>query len=102
LFRCCGIRCGRKAASGLKPYTHFLGSASAARFIPDAGTSAACAVAAGCVAALRTRLSAKAKPPAQLFDELRGTANQVKGTGWNAEYGFGIIDPAAAAQSLGL
>jgi hypothetical protein len=37
-------------------YTHFLGSEAFGAGSPDAGTSAACPVAAGCAAALRTKL----------------------------------------------
>jgi Subtilase family len=37
-------------------YTHFLGSEAFGAGAPDTGTSAACPVAAGCVAALRTKL----------------------------------------------
>lgn len=38
-------------------YTHFLGSKAFGTGTPDSGTSTACPVAAGCVAAVRTRLS---------------------------------------------
>ena len=40
----------------LVAYTHFLGSKTGGMFVPDTGVSAACPVAAGCVAALRTRI----------------------------------------------
>lgn len=84
-------------------YTHFLGSESFGSGSPDSGTSAACPVAAGCVAALRTRLPLAATPPANLFVQLRATARQVSGpVGWNGDYGFGIIDPLAAANAMGL
>jgi hypothetical protein len=85
-------------------YAHFRGSEAFGPGSPDSGTSTACPVAAGCVAALRT--SAKAKPatipPAQLFNALRQTARRPAGTGWNSDMGFGIIDPMAAAANLGL
>ena len=83
-------------------YTHFLGSQAFGAAAPDTGTSAACPVAAGCVAALRTRLSPKAVPPANLFAQLRTTARAVGKPGWNGDYGHGIIDADAAAQSLGV
>lgn len=88
----------------LTAYTHFLGSESVGAGSPDSGTSTACPVAAGCVAALRTAAGASpdALPPAGLFAQLRATARQVQGAGWNADYGFGIIDPVAAGRSLGL
>ncbi|MBS0524910.1 MAG: S8 family serine peptidase [Proteobacteria bacterium] len=86
-------------------YTHFQGSLVAGANAPDGGTSAACAVAAGCVAALRTRLKPSATPSAGLFDQLRATARRPPGVaaaGWNADYGFGIIDPEAVAQHFGV
>jgi len=86
-------------------YTHFLGSEVFGAGSPDSGTSAACPVAAGCVAALRTskKIAPRtALPPAKLFDALRRTARpQPPGPrGWNGDYGFGIIDPLAAATAL--
>ncbi|MDC7787937.1 S8 family serine peptidase [Rhodoplanes sp. TEM] len=84
-------------------YTHFLGSEAFGQGSPDSGTSAACPVAAGCVAALRTRLSPQAMPPRNLFAQLTTTARQVQGgPGWNRNYGHGIIDPDAAGQSAGV
>src|SRR5439155_8738184 len=91
----------------LTAYTHFLGSKSRRIFLPDSGVSASCAVAAGCVAALRSKLLPTAVAPADLFKALRNTG--IKGNGsttsggtWNAQYGCGIIDPVAAGRSLGL
>ncbi len=86
----------------LVAYTHFLGSKTIRIFLPDSGVSAACPVAAGCVAALRTRLPPTATPPADLFEVLRATARKVAGPGWDPGYGHGIIHPVAAARSLGL
>jgi hypothetical protein len=88
----------------LTAYTHFLGSQVFGPREPDAGTSAACAIGAGCVAALRShpQLSSAAVPPAALFDALRTTARQVGAPGWNRDYGYGIIDPVAAARMLGV
>jgi subtilisin family serine protease len=86
----------------LTAYTHFLGSKTERIFVPDTGTSAACAVAAGCIAALRTKLSPTATPPAALLQALRATARHVAGPGWHPDYGYGIIDPVAAGKSLGL
>lgn len=84
-------------------YTHFRGSEAFGAGSPDSGTSAACPVAAGCIAALRTKLSPQTTPPANLFAQLRATARQPSGpAGWNGDYGFGIIDPLATATSLGL
>lgn len=84
-------------------YTHFLGSEAFGANSPDSGTSAACPVAAGCVAAIRTKLSPHAVPPASLFQQIMATARQPSGpAGWNGDYGHGIIDVDAAAQSLGV
>jgi hypothetical protein len=86
----------------LTVYTHFLGSKTTRNFLPDSGTSAACAVAAGCVAALRTRASRQGIPPADLFQALKDTALKVAGPHWDPGYGHGIIRPVAAARRLGL
>ncbi len=86
----------------LTAYTHFLGSQISETYIPDSGTSAACAVAAGCVAALRTRASVSGIPPAALFQALKDSALKVAGPAWDPGYGHGIIRPVAAAKVLGL
>lgn len=88
-------------------YTHFLGSEAFGQGTPDSGTSAACPVVAGCVAALRTSTKIPPRtttPPSKLFAALRGTTQPPPGAklGWNADYGWGILDPSAAAGSLGL
>jgi hypothetical protein len=85
-------------------YTHFLGSEAFGAGTPDSGTSAACPVTSGCVAALRTspKIPPSALPTARLFQTLRDTAQQKTGAPgtWNGDYGFGIIDPLAAAKKL--
>ena len=86
----------------LTAYTHFLGSKTFRSFAPDSGTSAACAVAAGCVAALRTKAERKGTSSAALFQALKDTALKPAGPNWNPGNGHGIIRPVAAAQSLGL
>ena len=88
-------------------YTHFLGSEAFGPGTPDSGTSAACPVTSGCIAALRTSNIIPPRttlPPAKLFDALRDTARQKSGPpgSWNGDYGFGIVDPGAAAAKLGL
>ena len=88
----------------LVAYAHFLGSKTVATHVPDTGVSAACPVAAGCVAALRT--SNKVKPnavsPAALFKKLTDTARRPGGggPGWTPDFGYGIIDPVAAGRAL--
>ena len=88
----------------LTAYTHFLGSKVNRNFVPDSGTSAACAVAAGCIAALRTAASKDSIPPAALFQALKDTAAKPAGIGadWDPGYGYGIIRPVTAARSLAL
>ena len=87
----------------LTSYTHFRGSEAFGPGTPDSGTSAACPVAAGCVAALRTRLPPLTTPSSNLFTQLRASARPAGGTaGWNGDYGHGILDPLATANSLGL
>lgn len=86
-------------------YTHFLGSETYGGGSPDSGTSAACPVAAGCVAALRTKLSPTTMPPSALFAQITATARAGAGMtpgAWNRDYGFGIIDPDAAAAVSGV
>ena len=86
----------------LVAYTHFLGSKVLGRSVPDTGVSAACPVAAGCVAALRTKVSHTAVTPKRLFDTLKATARR-RGApgGWNPDAVYGIIDPVAAGRALG-
>jgi hypothetical protein len=85
-------------------YTHYLGSQVFGERKPDGGTSTACPIAAGCIAAIRTKVSPSTVPPAQLFDVLRLTARQGNGGGpggvHNNDYGYGIIDPIAAYLEL--
>lgn len=84
-------------------YTHFLGSRSFGADAPDAGTSAACPVAAGCVAALRTGTDQSSTSPGRMLDTLERTAHRPSGQAyWDDELGNGIIDPVAAARSFGL
>jgi subtilisin family serine protease len=87
----------------LTAYTHFRGSEAFGTGKPDSGTSTSCPVAAGCVAAIRTKEPASSTPPVNLFAQLRANARVVGGAaGWNGDFGHGIIDALATAQSLGL
>jgi hypothetical protein len=88
----------------LVAYTHFLGSKAVRTFVPDTGVSAACPVAAGCVAALRSKVKSTSTSPRDLFTTLRNTARKPGGgaAGWQADFGYGIIDPVAAASALGV
>lgn len=64
----------------------------------DAGTSAACPVATGAVAALRTQFTSTA--PQTLRSALRNSARQPGARPWNADFGFGILDAGAAFTLL--
>jgi len=86
-------------------YTHFLGSKVIGMDAPDTGVSAACPVAAGCVAALRTRFKPSGAPPTvtpqRMFQQLKATAYRPAGGGpWSADLGYGIIRPMDAYRKL--
>lgn len=67
----------------------------------NTGTSAACGLAAGAVALLRTQWPSAAVNPAALRAILRQTAVQPFGPpGWQGRTGHGVIDVAAAAAAL--
>jgi subtilisin family serine protease len=75
--------------------SHFFGSGV---FPADSGTSAACPVVAGVVAALRSKPSARSISPVAMKTALLQSAVQPAGTspGWNPQTGFGVINAAAA------
>lgn len=75
----------------LAAFSHFEGSGV---WPVDGGTSAACPVAAGVAAALRSRPASRDIAPAQLKAAMISGA---QGTGdWNGETGWGIVDAGAA------
>lgn len=75
--------------------SHFLGSGINGR--PDTGTSAACPVVAGVVAALRAKPSARTISPLRLKSALLQSARQTTvPVSWNAQTGWGILDAQAA------
>ena len=86
-------------AECVQSYTENFGANSA-----DSGTSTACPVIAGCIAVLRTSERPTTTPPPALIAQLKATAWQAapNGPGWNRDYGYGIVDLQAVAQSLGL
>ncbi|MEV0587156.1 S8 family serine peptidase [Nonomuraea sp. NPDC050310] len=81
-------------------YTHFLGSRAFGEAEPDSGTSAACPVAAGLVAAIRTQWPASRLSPAQLRSLLRRTADDRSEIGFDFDYGYGIVDTAGVVAAL--
>ncbi len=80
-------------------YSHFAGSMV---WDVDAGTSAACPVVAGVIAALRQKVSVKKLPPPSMKALLQRTCNDINGLGWNPDLGYGIVNAAAALKGLNL
>ncbi len=81
-------------------YTHFLSSTVFGANDPDTGTSAACPVAAGLVAAIHTTHPATALPPAQLRALLQRTATHHDQSGFDYDYGYGTLDASAILAEL--
>ena len=82
-------------------YTHFSGSEVFGAGTPDSGTSAACPVMAGCIAALRTKVSPLSPAtPYMVYDHFRTDARVPAGmsAGWNADYGYGLVDAVSVAN----
>ena len=80
-------------------YTHFTGSGVFGTD-PDSGTSAACPVAAGVVAAVRTRHPSTKLLPLQLRSLIYKTAEDRGSLGYDYDYGYGILDVAALKTAL--
>jgi subtilisin family serine protease len=88
---------GPGALSYQKPdiagFSHFAGSGV---WDVDSGTSAACPVVAGVVAALRSKPELKDKPPSEIKAALLQSARQLGASGWNAQTGWGVVNAGAA------
>lgn len=80
-------------------FTHFTGSDVFAPG-PDSGTSAACPVAAGVVAAIRSRYPAAKLSPLQLRSLIQKTALDAGNSGFDNDYGFGALDVTALLAAL--
>ncbi|MCI0458472.1 MAG: S8 family serine peptidase, partial [Gemmataceae bacterium] len=78
-------------------YTHFAGSGV---YAADGGTSAATPVAAGVIAAIRRLYPASVVAPGKLRDLIRQTAEPRGGSGFNYQYGHGIINVPALLAAL--
>src|SRR5438067_10215656 len=78
-------------------YTHFAGSGVKPA---DTGTSAACPVAAGLVAAVRTKHSRQALPPQNLRSLVQRTAHDSGGVGFDFDYGWGVVDTDTLLAAL--
>lgn len=90
---------GRLSAAkpDVSTYTHFTGSGV---YPQDSGTSAACPVAAGVVAAVRTRHSASQLSSAELRTLIAKTAVDLGGTGFDDDFGWGALDGTALVAAL--
>jgi hypothetical protein len=99
-----GIAGMAKEKPDITAYTHFVGSEAFGAGTPDSGTSAACPVAAGSVAAIRTKLSTGQASSKDLLLQFRADAlpKPGPGSGWNKDYGTGVIRPLAVANHFGL
>lgn len=78
-------------------FSHFTGSGVSP---VDSGTSSACPVVAGVVAALRSKSSIRDVPPATLKNSLLQSARRVGNPGWDPQTGAGVIDAGAALALL--
>ena len=81
-------------------YTHFLGSEAFGPGSSDGGTSAACPVAAGVVAAVRSVHSPATLPPQQLRALIQKTAVDLGGVGFDNDHGWGVINTTALLAAL--
>lgn len=81
-------------------YTHFVGSGV---YAADSGTSAACPVVAGVVAAVRSKRpynGSGSTIPSAIRDLLRSTAEDRGASGYDLEYGHGIVNGKALVSKL--
>lgn len=78
-------------------YTHFEGSGV---YDADSGTSAACPVAAGVIAAVRSIYPSDQLRPAQLRNLLRRSARDLGNIGFDFDHGYGLIDIPALLNVL--
>jgi hypothetical protein len=69
-------------------------------FVASTGTSAACGLAAGVVAALRSRWGPTTVTPDYLIQRLNATARKTEGPSWNGRLGNGILYARAAYDNL--
>jgi len=86
-----------KAKPDVAAYTHFKGSGV---WPIDSGTSAACPVLAGVVAAMRTNCPASTLSPVQLRALLFRTAKDLNGHGFDYDNGWGVVQPVELAEKL--
>jgi hypothetical protein len=78
-------------------YSHFLGSEV---YTADGGTSAACPVAAGVIAAVRSVHSPTEVTPAQLRNMLRRSCEDLSLAGFDYGHGYGLINVSEFLNAL--
>jgi subtilisin family serine protease len=97
-----GVLCAEKP--DIAAFAGFLGSGIMGGALPDEGTSAACALVAGVVAAIRSGFPADpSRPeasPAALRAIIKKQARHDGSQGFDHECGWGVIDAAAIAEAL--
>jgi hypothetical protein len=81
-------------------FTHFLGSEAFGPGTPDSGTSAACPVAAGVMAAVRTKHPTAQLSPLQLRALVAKTATEAGSPGFDFDYGAGVLNVKALIDAL--
>jgi subtilisin family serine protease len=86
-----------KAKPDICSYTHFAGSGV---WPVDSGTSAAAPVLVGVIAAFRTQHPVSALSPVQLRTLLCKSATDLGGKGFDYDFGWGAVNPAALRQLL--
>ncbi len=78
-------------------FSHFDGSGV---FPVDSGTSAACPVVGGVVAALRSSAKGRNLSPDDMKSFVIDHARSVHGAGWSAQFGWGIVDADTAFAAM--
>ncbi len=84
-------------APDISGFSHFAGS-GVDPF--DSGTSAACPVVGGVVAALRSINQGRNLSPSDMKTLLIDNTRSVHGVGWSPQYGWGIVDADSALNAI--
>jgi hypothetical protein len=84
----------------LAAYTHFLGSQALGSGLPDSGTSAACPVMAGVVAALRSQYPYDPANANRSPANVRRCLTRAAGGTWQADVGYGIVNTSVVAPGI--
>jgi Subtilase family len=96
--------CGPGSLQDNKPdlctYANFVGSMVEDSQIADAGTSTACAIASGVIAAIRTKYPQHILSPSRLRQILRETAQRPDSLNFDYAYGYGLINVEGVLAAL--